>query len=133
VVTPVADPQRVAAILCGGATGALARAGLVEWLDVPPGRWPWPTLIANVAGALLLGYLATRLQERLPPATYRRPFAATGLCGALTTFSTFQVELIRIARAGHPLLAVTYGATSLLACLAALTAATLVVRRARFV
>jgi CrcB protein len=129
-VTP-GDAQRVIAIVCGGAVGALARTLLVDRVDVAAGGWPWPTFVANVAGALLLGYLATRLQERLPPSTYRRPFAATGLCGALTTFSTFQVELIRIVRAGHPLLAAVYGCASLAAGFVALTAATLVVRRAR--
>ena len=43
---------------------------------------------------------ATRLQERLPPSTYRRPFLGTGLCGALTTFSTLQIEVIRLGRDG---------------------------------
>ena len=132
-MTPVADSQRFAAIACGGAIGALARVELVQAFPAAPAAWPWPTFVANIAGALLLGYLATRLQERLPPSTYRRPFAVTGLCGALTTFSTFQVELVRITRAGHPLLALGYGGASLSAGFAAMTAATLVVRRARLV
>jgi CrcB protein len=47
-------------------------------------------------GAALLGYLVTRLQERLPVSTLRRPLLGTGLCGALTTFSTVQLELLRM-------------------------------------
>jgi CrcB protein len=50
--------------------------------------WPWPTFVANVLGALLLGYFVTRLQERLPPNRYRWPVPRHRVCGALTTFST---------------------------------------------
>ncbi len=132
-MAPVADPQRFAAIACGGAIGALARVELARAFPASPASWPWPTFVANIAGVLLAGYLATRLQERLPPSTYRRPFAITGVCGALTTFSAFQVELIRIIRAGHPLIALGYGSASLAAGFAAMAAATLAVRRARLV
>ena len=41
--------------------------------------WPWVTFAANIAGAFLLGYFATRLQERLPLSAYRRPLLGTGL------------------------------------------------------
>jgi phospholipase C len=41
------------------------------------GRWPWVTFAVNVAGTFLLGYLVTRLQERLPVTAYRRPFLGT--------------------------------------------------------
>jgi fluoride exporter len=53
--------------------------------------WPWATFAANLVGTALLGYFVTRLQERLPPSTFRRPLLGTGLCGALTTFSTLQL------------------------------------------
>jgi CrcB protein len=85
----------------------------------------------NVAGTLALGYLATRLQERLPPSTYRRPLLGTGVCGALTTFSTFQVELARLAREGAPALAAGYATASLAAGLAGVYLATALTRRAR--
>jgi CrcB protein len=127
------DPRELAAIFAGGCIGALARAGLSEALSGDPGRWPWATFAVNVLGAALLGYFATRLQERLPPARYRRPFLATGICGALTTFSTLQVELIRMLDAGHAGLALGYALSSLAAGFVAVALATSLTRRVRMV
>ena len=85
----------------GGVIGALSRAGLSRALPWPGHGWPWATFLVNLTGTLLLGYFVTRLQERLPPSTYRRPLLGTGFCGALTTFSTLQIELIELARHGE--------------------------------
>ena len=90
------DRRELAAIFAGGFVGAIARAELVEALPRNSAEWPWATFIANITGAFLLGYFATRLQERLPLSSYRRPLLGTGLCGALTTFSTMQIELLRM-------------------------------------
>jgi CrcB protein len=105
------DRSELLAIFAGGCLGALARAALGEWLPHDPGSWPWATFAANVVGAALLGWAVTRLQERMPPTAYRRPFVGTGFCGALTTFSTLQVELLDMD-AG---LALAYAAASLAA------------------
>src|SRR6266513_5662650 len=110
---PRYDIRELAAIFAGGAVGALARAALLEWLPPHPGRWPWATFIVNVAGAFLLGYFATRLQERLPLSAYRRPLLGTGLCGALTTFSTMQLELLQMLDHGNGGLAAGYAVASL--------------------
>ena len=69
-------------------------------------------LVANLVGTFALGYFVTRLQERLPLSAYRRPFLGTGVCGALTTFSTLQVELLDLdpaAAIGYALLSVAAG------------------------
>jgi fluoride exporter len=115
----------------GGALGALARAGLVELVPADEGKWPWPTFAVNVLGAFLLGYLATRLQERLPLSAYRRPLLGTGLCGALTTFSTLQVELLDMLDEDRLALAAAYAAASLVAGFLAVALSTSMVRRAR--
>src|SRR5438309_1074194 len=76
--------------------GAVTRSELAEALPHGATTFPWATFSVNVAGAFLLGYFVTRLQERLPLSAYRRPLLGTGFCGALTTFSTMQVELLRM-------------------------------------
>jgi fluoride exporter len=126
-----ADRQELAAIFAGGFLGALARAALAQSLATGPDQWPWATFIVNILGAALLGYFATRLQERLPPSLYRRAFLATGVCGALTTFSTVMVELAKMLEDGRVGLAVAYVAASLAGGLAAVFLATKLVRRAR--
>src|SRR6478672_1971142 len=98
---PAIDLRELAAVFAGGVLGALARAGLVEAYPPHAGRWPWVTFAVNVAGAFMLGYFVTRLQERLPLSAYRRPFLGTGVCGGLTTFSTMQIELLQMLDAGR--------------------------------
>lgn len=119
------------AIFVGGVVGALARAGLGRVLPFHGHGWPWATFVANMAGTAALGYFATRLQERLPPSTFRRPLLGTGFCGALTTFSTFQVELIRLGRNGQLALAGAYLVASVAGGLVLVFLATALTRRAR--
>jgi CrcB protein len=125
------DRRELVAIFVGGALGALARAGLVELAPAGEGEWPWATFVANIAGCLALGYFITRLQERLPLSAYRRPLLGTGLCGALTTFSTFQLELIRMLEHDRVGLAAVYAVASIGLGLVAVGVATSIVRRAR--
>ena len=125
------DGRELAAVFAGGAIGTLARAGLATVAAPDPGRWPWPTFIVNIVGAYLLGYFATRLLERLPVSSYRRPLLGTGLCGGLTTFSTMQVETIKMLEHHHYGLAVGYTVASVAAGLVAVYIATAMVRRVR--
>ncbi len=125
------DRSELAAIFVGGVVGAIARAELATALAVRPGGWPWATFAVNLAGAGLLGYVITRLQERLPPSRYRRPLIGTGFCGALTTFSTAQVELLHMLDGGYSGLALGYAAATVVAGFAAVAVTTNLVRRAR--
>jgi CrcB protein len=125
------DRRELAAVFVGGALGTLARATLETLAAPEPGHWPWPTFIVNIVGAFLLGYFTTRLLERLPVSSYRRPLLGTGICGGLTTFSTMQVEIIRMLEQHHYGLAFGYAATTIVTGLLALYFATALVRRAR--
>lgn len=128
---PKLDWRELAAIFAGGFLGALARVLLVQALPVASGSWPWATFVENVAGTLLLGYFVTRLQERLPVSAYRRPLLGTGLCGAFTTFSTLQLELLGMLDGGRTALAVTYALVSIGVGLVGVFLATALVRRPR--
>src|SRR3954451_14370804 len=109
------DRREIAAIFAGGFVGAVARAELATAMPTHPGDWPWATFIVNIAGALMVGYFTTRLQERLPLSAYRRPLLGTGLCGGLTTFSTMQFELLTMLDDGDVALAAAYAAVSVVA------------------
>jgi len=125
------DYRELAAVFAGGALGSLARAALSTLTVSDPARWPWPTFIVNIVGAFLVGYFTTRLLERLPLSSYRRPLLGTGLCGGLTTFSTMQVETLRMIERGHWPLAACYTITSVVLGLLAVHLATALVRRVR--
>lgn len=120
------DRRELGAIYFGGALGALLRAGLAEALPDPGVGWPWATFLVNVAGAALLGYWFTTLSH----ASYRRPLLTTGFCGALTTFSTVQLEVLEMLDADRVGLAFLYVAVSVAVGLLAAQAATFVGRKA---
>jgi len=122
---------RIAAILAGGAVGTLASLGLSEAVPHRAGTWPWATFVVNLAGALILGWLLTRLAERTAPSRFWRPLIGTGFCGALTTFSTFQVETFQLARGGHAALAVSYPLISIAAGMALAVAGAMAARWGR--
>lgn len=123
---------RAASIMLGGAVGALARAGVAEVLPHARGAWPWATFVVNLAGTALLGWLTTRLTEIVAPTRFWRFLLGTGVCGALTTFSAFQIETIRLARDGGATLAAGYATASLAAGMAVAVGATVVARRRRY-
>ncbi len=126
---PRIDRREIVAIFAGGAIGTLLRAGLAEAFPHPATAWPWPTFAVNIAACFLLGYFVTRLQERLPLSSYRRPLLGTGLCGGLSTFSTMQVEILKMIDAHAWGLAAGYTVTSIVVGYAAIYLATAVVRR----
>jgi CrcB protein len=125
------DRQELAAIFAGGAIGAIARVWLSQHFTQGDTSWPWTIFAINITGSFALGYFATRLQERLPQSTYRRPLLGTGFCGAYTTFSTMEVEILKMIEANRYGLAIAYAAASVTAGVLAIWLASSLVRRAR--
>ncbi|MDQ6649408.1 MAG: fluoride efflux transporter CrcB [Actinomycetota bacterium] len=112
----------VLGVALAGAVGAPARFLLDTWLSERLARaFPWGTLVVNVSGSLLLGVVAgLGLYHGLPDTP--RLLLATGFCGAYTTFSTFAVETVRLARDGARGAAVANTVGSLVAGLLAAAA-----------
>ena len=86
-------------VLLGGAIGAPLRY-LTDLLVQTryPGPFPWGTFLVNVAGSLVLGITAALVTAGAPPWVFA--LVGTGFCGALTTFSTFSYETVRLIEEG---------------------------------
>ena len=108
------------AIGIGGAAGAVMRYLLSGWVYGLAGRgFPWGTLAVNVLGSLAMGLLYVLLLERAMLGPEWRAGLQVGLLGALTTFSTFSIETLRLVEEGEPWRALANVAASVVLCLAA--------------
>ncbi len=100
-------------IALGGALGALARYGVADWVQHRFAvRFPLGTFLINVSGCLLIGFVVTLLDARLPGPSPWRYAIPIGFIGAYTTFSTFELEIFRSAQAGWSVIAISYLASS---------------------
>jgi len=79
---------------------------------------PWGTLSVNVVGSLVLGLLTGLAGHRAVPTEVSLALG-TGLCGALTTYSTFSYETLRLYEDGARLFAFINVGVSLVAGLGA--------------
>ena len=95
-------------VAAGGAIGASMRYGLSLLIG---GTMAWPlwaaTLLANILGCAVMGGLAAYLMVH-PQYEVWRPFMLIGLCGALTTFSSFTLDSFTLFDKGAYGTLVTY-------------------------
>lgn len=106
-------------IALGGALGALARYAINVWsLERFGPGFPYGTLLVNVVGALLIGILWVLIIDKGLISEAWRPFIVVGFLGALTTFSTFSLEVVRLLETGNAWMALVYIGLSVVACVA---------------
>jgi CrcB protein len=111
----------VVLVLAGGALGAPLRYLTDLFVQARHDSvLPWGTFSVNILGSLVLGAVASAVAvSGLPTAVMT--FAGTGLCGALTTFSTFGFETVRLVEEGSWLEAAGNALLSLAVGLAAVS------------
>ena len=104
-------------VALGGALGAVSRylCGMLPFLQ--RGIFPLPTLLINLAGALLSGLIAQVAAQRGAQSSSAVLFLKVGLCGGFTTFSTFSLETVTLLSNGKSGLAAAYVALSVVLCL----------------
>lgn len=109
-------------IALGGALGSVARfwlSGVVANLFGE--TFPWGTLLINVTGSFVIGFFFTLTgpDGRLFVSGNTRQFFMTGICGGYTTFSSFSLQTLNLAREGEWLRAGGNVAGSVACCLIA--------------
>ena len=97
----------------GGAVGSMLRYAI----SMIPYKQTFPvlTLITNICGALIIGYIVGLAAKRNIPQNLML-FLKTGLCGGFTTFSTFSLEAYNLFQGGSCACAGLYVILSLLGC-----------------
>jgi CrcB protein len=105
---PRVPARELGVIAIGGGGGAAARYAITRAEPVGAGAFPFTTFAINVAGALVLAVLLESLARRGLDAWWVRPFAAVGVLGGFTTFSTMCTEAVLLGRDGHVATAALY-------------------------
>jgi CrcB protein len=107
-------------IAIGSALGGMGRyfvSGVVTTLT--GGTFPYGTMLVNISGCLVIGFFATLTgpDGRFLVGTPARQFVMIGLCGGYTTFSSFSLETLYLARAGEWMSATANAAGSVVLCM----------------
>ena len=117
------------AVAIGGALGSVARYALSSWIfDITSHKFPYATLIVNVAGSFVMGILFVVIVERAALPAEMRSLLMIGFIGAFTTFSAFSLDALGLWQNGHVLMSVIYIITTVILCLVAISTAIWLIR-----
>lgn len=109
--------------------GAALRWAVTTSFDA--NQFPWPVLLVNVAGSILLGVLLAEEWSHPGARLLLHDFGGIGFCGGLTTFSTFSLEVVHLAGDGDTSAAVLYAVSSVASTLLGVTLGAAALRRLR--
>lgn len=104
-------------IFLSGGLGALARWGVQSWLANPSSSLPWSTLVVNAVGSAVIGFLYYHqsVSGKLPSLISLA--IMVGFLGALTTFSSFSLDTLKLLQSGSYGLAAIHVIGNNLVCL----------------
>ena len=112
--------QQLLLVAAGGAAGAVLRFVIAGSMAAAFGRdFPYGTLLVNVTGSLLIGFLFVALSARAEDSEVWRSLLVVGFLGALTTFSTFSIETVQLIENGALMRALTNVVLNVLMCIVA--------------
>ena len=123
------DQRRAIAVAAGGIAGAAVRWAVLT--TVAPGSFPWPVLLVNVAGSLVLGVLLAVAWTHPSARLLLHDAGGIGFCGGLTTFSTFSVEIVDLVRDARMGTAALYAVLSVVGAIVGVVAGAGAFRRVR--
>ena len=105
------------AIALGGSFGAMSR----HWMSISTYQWlgnefPYGTLMVNLLGSLLIGFLSVLLVYRFQVSETLRIGVLSGFPGSFTTFSTFAIDTLQLVENETMIKAIVYIVLSVLLC-----------------
>lgn len=107
-------------IAAGGAVGSLLRFLMSNWVHLVAGRsFPYGTLVVNVLGCLIMGFLFVLFIDRLTDNPVLRAGILIGVLGGFTTFSSFSIETFNLIEQGSWAKAMVNMGASLMLCVGA--------------
>jgi len=121
--------KTVLAIAAGGALGAVARYYVSIGTGMVLGTaFPWGTLFVNLIGCFAMGILVELMAITWSPSAEMRAFLTVGILGALTTFSTFSLDVALLQGRGELFLGGIYIFTSVAASIGGIFAGMSLIR-----
>lgn len=91
-------------VAVGGALGSMARFWLAAAVaEILGPQFPWGTILINIVGSFVIGFFATFTGPggRILASFDTRAFVMVGICGGFTTFSSFSLQTLDLARQNH--------------------------------
>ena len=102
-------------VFIGGGIGSSLRL-LINWI-IPSSQFPYSTLIVNLIGSFLIGFIVSyMIHENILKSDYYY-FSIIGICGGLTTFSAFSIENLNMLKSNDITTSVFYIFISVAFCI----------------